>query len=483
MNDILKTLIVDNSIKKWMEFQKLKSFFDGRDKFFDKIILYVEEYFNSYSLFPKYNNFIANFNSSSEDEILAYLNKICEMEVPVYNSEEDFISALVVAQKLLLEMDIVKTISDYQNEYVALETKNKKTILGSVDNLITKLYQIKYKIDQTENSTSSLVYGEEAVKLIQDIYSKIEERRINQEAIYFDIGIKGLEDVQMKRGDFTVIGGYTSQGKSVWLRHIIYQFLVKYHMNCCFFSFEMSHDIILSLFHLLHANNKKIFPGTPYLSNEKFKKGEFSEEEKNFFDQAAKDFSKEGDYGTLFLEQPNKAKFNLIDLQMRIKNIESTIMPVNVIGIDYLSLMYPMVGGNKSPDMEDYNQMIRDFKNYILTHSNREGVVEPIIGLTPAQISRKGFTECLKNDGRYTLDAIRYYSEMEMSADVVFTTLLTDAMRDSSQLRIQNLKHRDGKIIIDPIEVYCDFINGYSIGEIKQRSESEIAEILKTLSI
>ncbi|GAG53109.1 unnamed protein product, partial [marine sediment metagenome] len=231
-------------------------------------------------------------------------DKICDLDVPVYKTEEDFITALVVSQKTLLEMDIVKVISEYQVEYVNLNVKNKKTILGSVDDLITKLYKIKYKISQTEDNTSSLVYGEEAVKLIKSIYAKIEEKRINQEAIYFDIGIKGFEDIQMKKGDFVVIAAYTSHGKSVWLRHIIYQFLVKYHMNCCFFSFEMSHNIILSFFHILHANNKEIFPGTPYISNSKFKRGELSEEEKSFLEIAERDFSIEGDYGTLFLEQP-----------------------------------------------------------------------------------------------------------------------------------------------------------------------------------
>ena len=89
----------------------------------------------------------------------------------------------------------------------------------------------------------------------------------------------------------------------------------------------------------------------------------------------------------------------------------------------------------------------------------------------------------MKNDGRYTLDAIRYYSEMEMSADIVFATLLTDAMRLSSQLRIQNLKNRDGKVIVDPVEVHCNFEHGYNIGELGVRSEEEIIEILQSLDI
>lgn len=483
MNDILKTLVTNNSLKKWMEFSKLKTFFSNRDIYFDKIISFIEEYFNNYSLFPKYEQIQKHFISSSEDQLLTYLQGVYESQFPCYDADEDFVTALVVSQKALLEMDIVKTISDYQNEYTNLEVKNKDSIINSVDDLITKLYTIKHRVNQAENSTSSLVYGKQAVKLMQDIYQKIEEKKLNEEAIYFDIGVKGFEDVQIARGDFVVIGGYTSEGKSIWLRHMIYKFLTIYHMNCCYFSFEMSHDKILTLFHILHANNKEKFPETPYISKSKFKKGELTEDELEFFEKAIKDFSTNEEYGSLFLEQPNKSKYNLIDLQMRVKYIESTIMPISVVGVDYLPLMYPLVEGRKSPDMEDYNQMIKDFKNYILTHTNKEGELKPMIGISPTQISRKGKNEALKNDGRYTLDAIRMYNEMETSADIVYTTLLTDAMRLSSQLRIQNLKNRDESVIVDPVEVYCDFDHGYSIGELGARTEEEVGEALQSLNI
>lgn len=483
MNDILKTLVTNNSLKKWMEFSKLKVFFSNRDLYFDKIIDFIEDYFNNYSLFPEYDQIQKHFISSSEDQLLTYLQGVYGSQFPYYEKDEDFITALVVSQKALLEMDIVKTINDYQNEYMNMEVKNKDSIVSSIDDFITKLYTIKHKVDQTENSTSSLVYGKEAVKLMNDIYATIEEQKQNQETIYFDIGVKGFEDVQMAKGDFVVIGGYTSEGKSIWLRHMIYRFLTTYHMNCCYFSFEMSHKKIVTLFHILHANNKNIFPETPYISKKKFKKGELSKEESEFLKMAVKDFSLNEDYGSLFIEQPNKSKYNLLDLQMRVKYIESTIMPIHVIGVDYLPLMRPLVEGRKSPDMEDYNHMIKEFKNYVLTHNNKEGELSPIIGISPTQISRKGKNEALKNDGRYTLDAIRMYNEMETSADIVYTTLLTDAMRLSSQLRVQNLKNRDESVVVDPVEVYCDFDHGYSIGELGTRTEDEVNEALQHLDI
>jgi replicative DNA helicase len=483
MNDILKTLIFNNSIKKWSEFQKLKDFFKDRDQFFDQTIDFIQEYYERFNLFPNYENIQKELNSISKDLLLNYISRICNSAIPSYEKDEDFITSLIVNQKTFLEMDVSKVLGDYSREYASSEVKNKKAILDSIENLITKLYQVKFKVNQAENSISSLVYGEEAVELINNIYSRIEEDN-SKDSIYFDFGIKGFEEVQIKGGDLVVIGGYTSHGKSVWLRYLIYQFLIKYAMNCCFFSFEMSHDKVLSMFHILHANNKEKFPDTPYISNHKFKHGLLSEEEKHFlFKVAAKDFSNTNLYGTLFIEQPNKSRYSLIDMNMRIKTIESTIMPIHVIGVDYLTQMYPVLKDKRSPDMEDYNQMIRDFKNYVLSHVNKEGLSEPMIGITPTQISRKGFAEAIKNENRYTLDAIRMYSEAEQSADIVVTTMLTDTMRESSQLLIQNLKNRDGEVIIDPIPVFCDFKNGYNISNLKFRSEEDILKALKKLDI
>jgi replicative DNA helicase len=483
MNDILKSLILHNSIKKWSEFQKVKEFFKDRDHFFDQTIDFIQEYYERFNLFPNYENIQRGLSSTSEDLLSNYLSKLYNGAIPYYEKDEDFITSLIINQKVFLEVDISKVLGEYTRDYTSLEVKDKKNILNSVENLITKLYQIKFKVNQAENSISSLVYGEEAVKLIKEIYSKIEEKKNNEDAIYFDFGIKGFEEVQIKDGDLVVIGGYTSHGKSVLLRYLIYQFLVKYHMNCCYFSFEMSHDSVLPMFHILHANNKEIFPDTPYISNTKFKHGTLTKEENHFLFKAVEDFANKDAYGTLFIEQPNKSRYSLIDMNIRIKTIESTIMPVHVIGVDYLTQIYPIIKDTKSPDMEDYNQMIRDFKNYILSHVDKRGLSDPIIGITPTQISRKGLAEALKNENRYTLDAIRMYSEMEQSADIVITTLLTDAMRASSQLLVQNLKNRDGEVIINPIPIFCDFKNGYSISNLKMRSEDDILKALKKLEI
>lgn len=484
MIDILKTLIMDNSIKKWIEFLKFYSFFKDRDKFFDKTIALIEDYFNRFSVFPKYAQISDLLNSTTEDQLLNYVTNVLNTDVKIYKLDEEFITALVIAQKVQLESDIVGVINEYTSGYGLIKVKTKENILESVEDLIGKLYKVKYKVSQNEDSISSLVYGKEAVDLITKIYTELEEKRLSGEAFYYDIGVKGFEDVQIKKGDLVVVGGYTSHGKSVWLRHMLYRFLTTYHMNCCLFSFEMKHDNLLAFFHIKHANNKEIFPNTPYISNTKFKNGNLSNEERDFLLKTAiPDFANKNAYGTLFIDQPNKSKYGLLDLQMKVKFVESTIMPVHVVGIDYLPLMYPLVDLKRSPDTDDYNQMIKDAKNYGLTHTTREGVLDPLIIITPAQISRKALNEALKNDGRYTIDAIRYYYEMESSGDIVFSSLFTDSMRLSNQLRIQNLKNRDGRVIVDPIDVNCDFDHGYYIGELGVRSEDEIMEILQSLDI
>jgi len=484
MKDILKTLILEASSKKWIEFQKMREFFKGRDPLFDDIISIIGGYYDTYNLFPTYDNLVTKLSFSSDDKIISYISNICQSNIPIHSSDSDFVTALIINQKTQLEFDITSTLLEYQNECAISGSKDKDSILARVENLMAKLYEVKHRVAQSEDSISTLVYGDEAVEKVKQIYLSIEQKRLDNEAVYFDINVKDMNSITMKKGDFVVMGGYTSHGKSVWLRHMIYTFLTKYAMNCCYFSFEMSHNILLPLFNILHANNKEIFPNTPYISNRKYKKGELTEEEKDFlYNVAAEDLANTKKYGTLYLDQPKKSKYSLLDMKMSIKDIESRYMPIHVVGVDYLTLMYPLIESKRSPDMEDYNQMIREFKNYILTHTDKEGNVCPMIGISPAQISRKGWLEAMKNDGRYTLDAIRLYSEMEMSADIVFTTLFTDSMRVSNQLQVQNLKNRDEAVVVDPIQVHCDFDHGYRIGELSIKSDVDIMEAIKNLDI
>ena len=146
-------------------------------------------------------------------------------------------------------------------------------------------------------------------------------------------------------------------------------------------------------------------------------------------------------------------------------------------------MFYPLANERSRPDRSDYNQMIKEYKNLLLTHKNVRGELAPLIGISPAQISRKGLLDCLKNDGIYTTDAFAEYSEIEKSADLLFTVLMTEEMKVLSQMRLQNLKGRDTGTYPDPITLSVDLEHGHGISTIKEQSQEEIISAIQSLDI
>lgn len=486
MKSILKTLILSPSLKKWLEYShKYKSFFKGRESLFDETVKFIQDFWNKFDLFPTWDVFEKELSSSNELKLFSYLQGIVEdSAIQIHRVDEGFLGHLVFLEKTYFETDLYKSIQELQTGLVGLEGKDLEAILLKTDEFITDFHRIKNRVARSEEGTSALIYGARAIADLREMYAEIQEKKHNEESLYYDLGLESFAPVQMKAGDLVLIGGFTSQCKSVWLRWILYRMLIEYGLNCALFSFEMSFEVLRVMFAILHANNKNVFPGTPPVPYEKFKMGELSDEEQDFlFNVANEDFINNRNYGTLYIERPNKSKYRLYDLQIKISELEAATMPVHVVGVDYLSLMYPVDSDRGVPDSGDYNQLIKNFKSWCLSHRGRDGNSSPILGISPCQISRRGYETALKNEGCYDLTALKQYSELETSGDIILTSLLTPEMRQSLQVRLQNLKNRDGAVVIEPIDLSCDLAGGYTISELETRSESEMVEVLKSLDI
>jgi len=274
--------------------------------------------------------------------------------------------------------------------------------------MLLELHQLKARVQRSETSTSSLLMGSENVgsgHSLPEIYRRIEERHDSADAVYFDLGVTKFADIRFKDGDLVVFGGFTSHGKSTLLRHMAYRQLYRYGRNVAFYSAEMSHDACRGLFALTHANNKIEYPHTPFITYDAYKSGTLNAREKDFLLHVADhDLRNNPKLGTLYIDQPNKSKFRLSDLQDSLVALEST-MPIHCCVVDYLTLMYPLESERGHPERADYNDLIKGFKNLLITHRAIQGNVAPMLGITAHQISRHGFDACLKADKRYDIAA------------------------------------------------------------------------------
>ncbi|MFL5281927.1 MAG: DnaB-like helicase C-terminal domain-containing protein [Rhodopila sp.] len=255
-------------------------------------------------------------------------------------------------------------------------------------------------------------------------------------------------------------------------------------LNVLFCSLEMNLKVMCREFTLCHANNRKIHMLPPEILVETYKEAELTDEQEDFlFRLSNEDLTTNPNYGTLLINHPNKTSYSLPDLADKLATVEQTVMPIHVLVVDYITYMHPAPAGRWAPTRtEDYNAMIKDLKRLCLAHRNRAGQPAPIMCLTAAQISRKGLDEAMKREGLYDLQAFSTYTEIERSADIAMTVLMTPEMRKIGQLKLQVLKNRDGAVPAEPLTLNVDFEHGSSLRERDERNQVETFNALRSLA-
>lgn len=493
MRSILKTLVVANDKAKWMLYDRhFRHFYEGRETNYDLMVDFIDDYHKQFEFVPKVEAIAAELNATNEHALVKYLGELVEDPTAlIYEDISDFTAALRTKRIFYHELEVseatkLAVTKPLDQKERAAEDLSEKSALENVDQMISKLHQAKAKLQSSTAGVSLQLYGEQAHRQFAEAYQKLKEQTLNNEQLFFKLPFHHFDDVEIKLGDMITFAAYTSEGKSILLRFMAYWFAVMYGMNGYFLSIEMTAEVVRNLFFIMHANNKKIFPSTPMVVYNDLKKGILDPEAEDFLiNVAIPDFLNNPAYGTILVEQPPSSRFSLVDFEQRVNEVEHQIMPLDFSAVDYLTMLYPSSTGGRLVriDRTDYNQMFKDYKQIGLGHRRANGDKHPMINMTAAQISRKGREEAIKQDGIYTLQAIAEYSEIERSSDVVFTSLLTSEMRAANQLRLQNLKNRDGAIVIDPKNLFCDFPHGFALSEIRERTQAEIVQALQTMQV
>ncbi len=487
MRSILKSLLLAPSPKKMDLYQsQFQAVFKAREPLFDALFGLLAAFYTSYQEFLKPAALLARLNEDGQIQLVCYLsNLLTDPTIPIHTEEADFFAALEQEE---IDLTLQQAFLTFRRAEAALAQRKESGLSGiiaPIDTMLMELHQLKARVQRSETATSSLLFGSEEVGTghsLPEIYRKIKERQNSADAVYFDLGFTKFADIRLKDGDLVVFGGFTSHGKSVLLRHMAYRQIYRYGRNVAFYSAEMSHDACRGLFALIHANNKIEYPHTPYIPYNDWKSGTLTPEQEDFlFYVADHDLRNSPKYGTLYLNQPNKSKFRISDLEAGLLELETT-MPVQCVVLDYLMLMHPLEGDRGHPDRTDYNDLIKRFKNLLITHRDIKGNVAPMLGITAHQISRHGFDACLKAEGHYDIAAFTDYSEIEKSADHLFTCLMTPDLKNVNKMRLQHLKNRDGAVITEPADIFIDFKHAMRLSNTADRPQSELTAIFKRLA-
>lgn len=484
LSTIIKTLLVSD-VEKWLLYRSsFKHSFLNLDHNYDATIEYLDSYYSQYASMPSTSTILNLVSLKGLNDVANYIKNIIENKsINTVKNEKEYIVFLEESKISSIHHKTFKYIENLNGSF-STTPQTEDRLKSFLESNFNSLVSIRDAISPENRATEYLLYDQLGVDTFKKQYDKILEKKERGEELNFPVPFECFNSVALKPGDLFITGGYTSHGKSVFLRYLTYYFATKYGKNCIFFTLEMEAETTLTLFYLLHANNKLLFPNTPKISYTRYKKGLLTDDESDFLhNTVVPDFCNNQSYGTLKVYKPNKSKFNLEDLKVVISETQ-LVMPVDVLSVDYLSLMNPLSRSSKSsPQTDDYNQMIKDFKQLLLTNLDPKGSKHPIIGLTAAQISRQGYNNCLKQNKVYSSDAFSLYNELERSADILMTILRDSELTKDKKVKLQFLKNRDGEIPLEPKDFMCNMDEGQQIIDAREQVDLDMDEILKELTL
>lgn len=486
MKDIIHTLLTAQ--ERSLLFRRFRELhwrsLKGKDQKADTLVGVIFDFFDLYGEVPTPYALAEELTAANQHDMVDYLSGIVGEGKPRASEElSEFSAAASRHARASFQKDMDRASSDMQQMLV---TVNSGGLDASefLDTQISQLRQLRSKYAKGAEAISDSLFGHQSKEESKSRYFERKRKTQNGEIPFFDLGLgPSFDSVLIEKGDMITFGGYTSHGKSIHLRRLCYYYAINYGMNIPFLTFEMNKDKVKDLFFIRHANNKQIFPNTPKISSFKHKTGTLTEEQEHFlFDVVAEDFTTNENYGTIEIIQPTKVGYSLDDLAATLTTIETETMPIDAVGLDYLTMMTPK-GNPNHVDASQVNRMIKDFKAMLLTHKNAKGELSPIIGITAHQISRGGLDAALKNDRIYESKAFHMHSEIEKSSDWLFTTLMTGEMKENNENRLQALKGRDGAIPYDPVDLYMDLEHGFTINQAVKSSEADIIDSIASLDI
>jgi hypothetical protein len=283
-------------------------------------------------------------------------------------------------------------------------------------------------------------------------------------------------EIKIRMVDYTVTGTSnmmvdgvfqhnTGHGKSVfvinWARH-----LVLLGFNILFYSLEMSKDKILRMLYCSHACDPK-FNRKPLLYKQ-IKFGILSTVDADFYlNTVIPDLNNAP--GSIQVFNPlGRTSIEDIQQQAEVFNREN---PLDAVFIDYINILSAPRGVRLSRN-ERIAENISRAKQMALEFDNGFGVTV----VTPCQVNRVGEKKAADSGGIYDREAIADTSELEKTADALFTVYQDNPQRQKHEAIMCNLKMRDAAPI-EPFSIYMPAEYRF-VGELASADDSQLSQLL-----
>jgi replicative DNA helicase len=279
---------------------------------------------------------------------------------------------------------------------------------------------------------------------------------VSGQAAGIGTGIERLDEALsggMANGEFVMVAGFSSAGKSQWCAHQAWHASIMQGKNVVLFSSETTRANMQVRIIGRHSRLPKF--GMPSgLNTRDLRAGTLDGEQYKAFQAVLADYESSAYSGRCYIVQmPRGATMGAVE--SRLAAISRQFMPDLVI-IDYLALLRPERHGRERRD--DLTLLLQDAKQLAVSFADGRGV--PLV--TPWQVSREGRKE-VHNRGYYTFTDLAETAEAERSPDIIFSLL--DPEQDSSRgrkvpLRLDVMKNRENERFVR-MDLLADFANSY----------------------
>jgi hypothetical protein len=215
---ILKTLLFAPSPKKLDVYQtQFQAVFKGCNVLFDQLFSLIAAFYNSYQEFLKPEALLARLNEDGQIKLVDYLsNLLTDPTIPIYSEESDFFAALEQEE---IELTLKQTFLTFRGAEAALAQRKESGLSAPIDTMLMELHQLKARVQRSETSTSSLLFGSEDVgsgHSLPEIYRKIKERQNSADAVYFDLGVTKFADIRGHLEKYPFRAAYKSDSKNLF---------------------------------------------------------------------------------------------------------------------------------------------------------------------------------------------------------------------------------------------------------------------------
>jgi replicative DNA helicase len=338
-------------------------------------------------------------------------------------------------------------------------TEAGKEVRGHVD--ARRHAMAAFALIEREASASSSPEGDirrETARMHEE-YARTRERRLSGGTPGIATGISRLDEALsggLGNGEFALIAGFSSCGKSQWCAHQAWHASVMQGRNVVLFSSETTRANMQVRILGRHSRMEQ-FGLQAGLNTSHIRAGTLTGEEYQAFRAVLADFGS-GQYGKCYIVQLPKGSTMSV-VESRLAAISRQFTP-DIAIIDYLALLRPEQRSRDRERRDELAVLLQDAKQLAVTFAEGRGL--PV--MSPWQISRSGRKDVVSR-GYYTMSDLAETAEAERTPDVIISLL--DPEHDDTRgrkvpLKLDVMKNRENERFVH-MDLLADFANSHFV--------------------